>query len=430
MAVIIIDPGHGGATSIPRDSSWNNAVGPNGTLEKTLTLDIGTRVVRLLVAAGHRANATRTTDVNLRLVDRAAVAKRAKADAFVSIHLNASTGHNAQGTETLVELNHTSRSARLSLAVQDALLPVTGLKDRNKSHDPATRIKPQALGVLKLGTHDPNTAACLVEISFMDRADEEARLGVVAYRDAIAGAIARGITAFVAANPVARSRAPVFGDAIEVETNTANPASIARALGLGKPVGPRNRDLTAPEASEQDVPPADPFPKGFLRGGMGGFALARSADSWADKANFVTFIAGLSLQHFSADEFLVLGGSNSAGACQGLNTFPPRELWPNLKNTAHMLDQIRSELGASIRISNCYRTPDYNKCVKGKPDSAHLRFNAIDFTCQAGTPEIWRRVAARLRDGNPKFMGGIGVYHSKNFVHIDTRGSQADWSKA
>ena len=429
MAVIIVDPGHGGAASIPHDSSWNNAVGPNGALEKTLTLDIGTRVVRLLTAGGHRASATRTTDVNLRLVDRAAVAKRARAEAFVSIHLNASTGHNAQGTETLVEQNHTARSARLSLAVQDALLSATGLKDRNKAHDPATRIKPQALGVLKLGAHDPNTAACLVEISFMDRADEEARLGAVAYRDAIAAAIARGITAFVAANPVARSRAPVFGDAIEVESDTANPVAVARALGLGKPAGPRSRDLTNPEASERDFPAADPFPRAFLRGAMGGFALARSANTWADKADFVAFIGGLGLQHFSADEFLFMGGSNNSGACKGLNTFPPKALWVNIKNTAQMLDQIRVQMGASIRINSCYRSPAYNTCVGGEPNSFHSRFFAIDFTCQAGTPEIWRRVAARLRDENPKFEGGIGVYHSQNFVHIDTRGSRADWAK-
>ena len=146
VAVIIIDPGHGGAATIPHDSTWNNAVGPSGTLEKNLTLDIGLKVTALLSAAGHSATATRTTDVNLRLSARAALAKTRRADAFVSIHFNGSTNHDAQGTETLVELNHTSKSARLSLMVQDALLAVTGLRDRNKSFDSVTRIKPQASG--------------------------------------------------------------------------------------------------------------------------------------------------------------------------------------------------------------------------------------------------------------------------------------------
>jgi N-acetylmuramoyl-L-alanine amidase len=154
LTVIVIDPGHGGSATIPGDSTWNNVVGPAGTLEKNLTLDIGLRVMALLAAAGHQATSTRTTDVNLRLRDRAKVAKTRKADAFVSIHFNGSTNHDAQGTETLVGVNYTSKSARLSIAVQDALLPVTGLRDRNKSFDPKTRIKPQALGVLKIADHD------------------------------------------------------------------------------------------------------------------------------------------------------------------------------------------------------------------------------------------------------------------------------------
>src|SRR5690348_14093497 len=39
MATIVIDPGHGGSEDL-LGSSANHAVGPNGTLEKTLTLDV------------------------------------------------------------------------------------------------------------------------------------------------------------------------------------------------------------------------------------------------------------------------------------------------------------------------------------------------------------------------------------------------------
>jgi N-acetylmuramoyl-L-alanine amidase len=137
MARIVIDPGHGGSQTIPGDSTWNNAVGPNGTLEKNLTLDVGLRVHQLLKNAGHDVQLTRDSDVNLRLRDRAKVAKNISATAFVSIHFNGSTGHNAQGTETLVHTNYSALSARLSLAVQDALLPVTGLKDRTRHSIPA-----------------------------------------------------------------------------------------------------------------------------------------------------------------------------------------------------------------------------------------------------------------------------------------------------
>src|SRR5712691_1915297 len=98
MAVIVIDPGHGGTQRVG-GSSPNNATGPAGTKEKTLTLAIGLRTRTALAGSGHTVHMTRTTDVNLGLADRAHVARDHRADAFVSIHLNASDEHNAQGTE-------------------------------------------------------------------------------------------------------------------------------------------------------------------------------------------------------------------------------------------------------------------------------------------------------------------------------------------
>jgi N-acetylmuramoyl-L-alanine amidase len=429
MATIVIDPGHGGTATIRNDSTWNNAVGPNGTLEKTLTLDIGLRLVARLSALGHRAIATRTTDVNLRLRDRAGVARTAKADVFLSIHFNGSHRHDAQGTETLVETNHTVRSARLSLAVQDALLPVTGLRDRNKAFDAATRIKPQGLGVLKLGAHFPETAACLVEISFLDRADEEARLQEAAYRGAIADALASGIAAHLASAPRPRGRSASYGDAIEAAALSSSDARIARYLDLDKTARSRSAALQDPDSDEGTIPPDDAFAPAFLKGGGRGLSLPRSVSTWPDLADFRNFVAGLGLAHFHADEFLDLGRQNQTGDCKGLNSFPPRTLWPRIAHTAQMLDRIRAELGAPVRITSCYRSPAYNACVGGETGSLHSQFNAIDFTCQSGTPEIWRRIAVRLRGQDPRFVGGIGTYRIRNFVHIDTRGHAEDWAK-
>lgn len=423
MAIVVIDPGHGGAATIPGDSTWNNAVGPAGTLEKTLTLDVGLQVTALLRAAGHDAVATRTTDVNLRLRDRAALAKNRKAAAFVSIHFNGSANHNAQGTETLVENNHTTASARLSLCVQDALLPVTGLKDRNRSYDPS-RIKPQSLGVLRLAYHHVETAACLAEVSFLDRADEEARLRDPDYRAAIAQAIAQGVMAYLASLPIMRGRALRYGDAIEAVAGTTVTTRLQRYLGLDEPA-PRSRSTPDAEAREDVMPKRAMFPRAPARnGGM----IARAAARWEDGDDFFSYIYGLGLIHFTPDEFLEMGSSNGAGKCKGLNTFPPRDLWPNIANTALMLDRIRAEMGAAIRITSCYRGGAYNTCVRGESGSLHSRFNAIDFTCRAGTPEIWRRIAMRLRDEDKRFVGGIGIYPSRNFVHIDTRGEPRQWS--
>ena len=428
MAVIVIDPGLGGPTTIQNDSTWNNAVGPKGTLEKNLTLDIGLKVTALLSAAGHNATATRTTDVNLRLRDRAKTAKDRKADAFVSIHFNGSTTHDAQGTETLVELNRTSKSERLSLAIQDALLLVTKLRDRNKTFDSVTRIKPQALGVLKLAHHDLETAACLAEVSFLDRADEEERLRDERYLDAIAKAIADGVIAYVATLSRSRGKSASFGDAIESAAGTTSGPRIARFLALDAASIAKSRGGANCEDAERVVAPTNPFAPAFLRGGPRSFAIAPSAAAWADSAAFAVFIDGLGLVHFRPDEFLELGRSNKAGGCRGLNHFPPREFWPRIANTARMLDRIRDEMGAAIRITSCFRSEAYNACVKGEPNSLHTQFNAIDFTCQAGGPETWRRIAARLRTEDARFVGGIGIYRDQNFVHIDTRGAPADWA--
>jgi N-acetylmuramoyl-L-alanine amidase len=193
MATIVIDPGHGGTENISGDSSANNATGPGGTKEKDLALIIGKLSAEILTGKGHSVHLTRTDDINIKLSDRAGVAKTKKADVFLSIHLNASDQHNAQGTETLVNTNHSAASASLSLCVQDAVLSATGLKDRNKSFNPDTRIKTQNLGVLRPERHDPRTAAALLEISFLDQADEEKRLNTPQYRAEVASAIADGI---------------------------------------------------------------------------------------------------------------------------------------------------------------------------------------------------------------------------------------------
>ncbi|MFU8797767.1 MAG: N-acetylmuramoyl-L-alanine amidase family protein, partial [Gammaproteobacteria bacterium] len=80
--IIVIDPGHGGKDP--------GAVGPNGTREKDVTLAIARQLQYLLnQEPGIRAILTRSNDSFVRLRERLHVARKYKADVFVSIHADA-----------------------------------------------------------------------------------------------------------------------------------------------------------------------------------------------------------------------------------------------------------------------------------------------------------------------------------------------------
>lgn len=190
MATVVLDPGHGGTQTVG-GSSPNNATGPTGLKEKTVTLDIAKRVQPILEADGITVRLTRTNDTNLGLAARAGVAKAAQADSFVAIHFNG-FDNEAQGTETYHHSNGSADSKALAAAVQRTVLAATGLKDRE--------VKAANFGVLKPASHAARTAACLVEISFMDVAAEEARLKTDTYKNRVAKAIAEGITDWLTAD--------------------------------------------------------------------------------------------------------------------------------------------------------------------------------------------------------------------------------------
>lgn len=141
--------------------------------------------------------------------------------------------------------------------------------------------------------------------------------------------------------------------------------------------------------------------------------------------NFADFIDKLELRHFEPHEFLVLGASNRNAPFDKKNGLPPKSLWDNIINSALIIDEVRDRLKAPIDIHSCYRNPAYNRYVGGKTGSMHLTFNAIDWSCRVGTAADWHRVAKEVRHSNSRFLGGVGRYNS--FIHIDTRGNEANW---
>jgi N-acetylmuramoyl-L-alanine amidase len=96
--MVMLDPGHGGSNL--------GAAGATGLHEKQLSLVIATRVADRLRARGIAVQLTRTTDRTLTLRQRVALADRAPADLFVSIHANASPTRTQRGYETYVVTAH------------------------------------------------------------------------------------------------------------------------------------------------------------------------------------------------------------------------------------------------------------------------------------------------------------------------------------
>jgi N-acetylmuramoyl-L-alanine amidase len=80
---VVIDPGHGGPDP--------GAVGINNLRETDVVLDVALQVAQLLQAKGVQVLMTRTSEVDVDLPPRAALANSSGADLFLSIHANALT---------------------------------------------------------------------------------------------------------------------------------------------------------------------------------------------------------------------------------------------------------------------------------------------------------------------------------------------------
>jgi N-acetylmuramoyl-L-alanine amidase len=105
--IIVIDPGHGGKDP--------GATGTGGTHEKTVVLAIAKNLqADLNREPGFHAELTRTSDYYIPLRGRLAIARKDKADMFISIHADAFDNHDAMGASifALSERGATSEAAR------------------------------------------------------------------------------------------------------------------------------------------------------------------------------------------------------------------------------------------------------------------------------------------------------------------------------
>jgi N-acetylmuramoyl-L-alanine amidase len=93
--IIAVDPGHGGQDP--------GAIGRGGTQEKNVTLAIARALARQINEQhGMRAILTRNSDIFIPLRDRMLIARRAKADLFVSIHADCVTDRQISGASVYI----------------------------------------------------------------------------------------------------------------------------------------------------------------------------------------------------------------------------------------------------------------------------------------------------------------------------------------
>lgn len=170
MARVFLDAGHGGLAS--------GAIG-NGLREKDINLSVVLKIGSILKEYGIHVIYSRTTDVLVKLRDRAIMANKSKADIFVSIHCNAFSDSSAKGVETYSYPGST-KGASLAKSIQDSIIS-SDLYTRNRG------IKTANFAVLRL----TNMPAALVELGFITNSEDANFLKN--RQDDLALAVAKGI---------------------------------------------------------------------------------------------------------------------------------------------------------------------------------------------------------------------------------------------
>ncbi|WIV11887.1 N-acetylmuramoyl-L-alanine amidase family protein [Proteiniborus sp. MB09-C3] len=178
--LIIIDAGHGGKDP--------GAIAPNTKVkEKDLNLKVALKLDKKLKELGFRTILTRSTDEFIDLYERAGIANRNNADAFISIHFNSNTKSDIAGVQTLYCPAFDSKVKEgdqypFAKAIQDSLL--SGLNNKDKGI-----IKRPDLVVIR----ETKMVAALAELGFVTNPAEEKLIITDEYHEKAAQALANGI---------------------------------------------------------------------------------------------------------------------------------------------------------------------------------------------------------------------------------------------
>ena len=216
IRTIVVDAGHGGPDE--------GAHGPDGTLEKDVTLGVARRLRAAIEAQlGARVILTRTGDTVVPIDERAAVANNNKADLFISLHANSSRSAARRGAEVfylsiedygaearevaereapllsvvgggareidiveweMAQARHVDRSARLAELVEDELRQRVPMSPRAMQQAPFRVL---------VGANMP---AVLVEMGFISNPDQERQLTAASFQNEVVEALIASVLRF------------------------------------------------------------------------------------------------------------------------------------------------------------------------------------------------------------------------------------------
>lgn len=216
IGTMVIDAGHGGKDP--------GATGRRTRLkEKSMTLSIAKKIGAILERSGLRVIYTRKDDTFIPLPKRADIANRAKADLFVSVHINASRSKSLSGFECYHLSEATDDNARALEAFEDSSLTMnekaqvehsrpldktlwdlTLTENRAESSELASYICDTVEAARISHVRGVRSArfyvlkhtlmpAVLVEIGYLSNRAEEAKLKDPAFLDRMAELVAAGV---------------------------------------------------------------------------------------------------------------------------------------------------------------------------------------------------------------------------------------------
>lgn len=215
--LIVIDPGHGGVDP--------GAMSRSGVWEKHIVLAFAKDLQRGLLASGKfSVRLTRNRDVFIRLRDRIAIARRAGADLFISVHADSIGNSKVRGTSVYTLSERASDKEAGTLAQKENKADLIAGVDLNEQSDDVVNIlidlaqretmNESAVFARKLvdelgktrrmlrNTHRfagfavlkaPDIPSVLVELGYLSNRKDERMLRDPRQRRKMAGAIARAV---------------------------------------------------------------------------------------------------------------------------------------------------------------------------------------------------------------------------------------------